>query len=138
MPTGLWLYAYYVFVALIVLEALLMIAVLRQITALHSHFVTNDRMTLTQDFPWVRWREQVNALNAALRGHYASYGIAVNFRFLQMVQQAVERYRHKMLCSRSWAERLTWDMFHQIKQRQPILRPKVYLPYGKLQALAVL
>ena len=71
MPTGLWLYAYYVFVALIVLEALLMIAVLRQITALHSHFVTNDRMTLTQDFPWVRWREQVNALNAALRGHYA-------------------------------------------------------------------
>jgi hypothetical protein len=42
MPTGLWLYAYYVFVALIVLETLLMIAVLRQITALHSHFVTND------------------------------------------------------------------------------------------------
>jgi hypothetical protein len=29
-------------------------------------------------------------------------------------------------------------MFHQIKQRQPILRPKLYLPYRELQALAVL
>ena len=66
-------------------------------------------------------REQLNALNAALRGHYAYYGIAGNFRSLQKVHRAVERYWHKMLCSRSWAGRLTWDMFHQIKQRQPIL-----------------
>ena len=50
----------------------------------------------------------------------------------------VERYWHKMLCSRSWAGRITWDMFRQIKQRQPILRPKLYLPYRELQALAVL
>jgi len=83
-------------------------------------------------------REQVNALNAALRGHYAYYGIAGNFRSLQKVHRAVERYWHKMLCSRSWAGRITWDMFHQIKQRQPILRPKLYLPYRKLQPLAVL
>ena len=83
-------------------------------------------------------REQVNILNAALRGHYAYYGIAGNFRSLQKVHRAVERYWHKMLCSRSWAGRITWDMFHQIKQRQPILRPKLYLPYRELQALAVL
>ena len=66
-------------------------------------------------------REQFNALNAALRGHYACYGIAGNFRSLQKVHRAVERYWHKMLCSRSWAGRITWDRFHQIKQRQPIL-----------------
>jgi RNA-directed DNA polymerase len=83
-------------------------------------------------------REQVNILNAALRGHYAYYGIAGNFRSLQKVHRAVERYWHKMLCSRSWAGRITWDMFHQIKQRQPILRPKLYLPYRELQALAEL
>jgi len=76
--------------------------------------------------------------NAALRGHYAYSGIAGNFRSLQKVHRAVERYWHKMLCSRSWAGRLTWDRFHQIKQRQPILRPKLYLPYRELQALAVL
>ena len=50
----------------------------------------------------------------------------------------MERYWHKMLCSRSWAGRITWDVFHQIKQRLPILRPKLYLPYKELQALAVL
>ena len=60
-------------------------------------------------------REQVNTLNAALRGHYAYYGIAGNFRSLQKLHRAVERYWHKMLCSRSWAGRITWDMFHQIK-----------------------
>jgi RNA-directed DNA polymerase len=70
--------------------------------------------------------------------HYAYYGMAGNFRSLQTVHRAVERYWHKMLCSRSWARRITWDMFHQIKQRQPILRPKLYLPYRELQALAVL
>ena len=83
-------------------------------------------------------REQVNTLNAALRGHYAYYGIAGNFRSLQKVHRAVERYWHKMLSSRSWAGRITWEVFHQIKQRQPILRPKLYLPYRELQALAVL
>ena len=64
--------------------------------------------------------------------------IAGNFRSLQKVHRAVERYWHKMLCSRSWAGRITWDMFRQIKQRQPILRPKLYLPYRELKALAVL
>ena len=83
-------------------------------------------------------REQVSNLNTVLRGHYAYYGIAGNFRSLQKVHRAVERYWHKMLCSRSWAGRITWEVFHQIKQRHPILRPKLHLPYKELQALAVL
>jgi hypothetical protein len=85
-------------------------------------------------------REQLNALNAAMRGHYAYYGIAGNFRSLQKVHRAVERYWHKMLCSRSWAGHITLDMFHQIKQRQLILRPKLYAvpSHRELQALAVL
>jgi len=44
-----------------------------------------------------------------------------------------------MLRSRSWAAGcLTWDAFNKIKQRKPLLQPKLRLPYGKLQALAVL
>jgi RNA-directed DNA polymerase len=82
--------------------------------------------------------EQVDNLNAVLRGHYAYYGIAGNFRALQRVHRAVERYWHKMLCSRSWAGRITWEAFHQIKQRLPLLRPKLHLPHRELQALAVL
>ena len=83
-------------------------------------------------------REQVDNLNAVLRGHYAYCGIGGNIRALQKVYRAVERYWHKMLCSRSWAGRITWDVFHQIKVRLPLLRPKLYLPYRELQAFAVL
>jgi group II intron reverse transcriptase/maturase len=83
--------------------------------------------------------DQVGDLNAVLRGHYAYYGIAGNIRALQKVYRAVERYWRKMLYSRSWAGRhLTWEVFGQIKERTPLLRPKLYLPYRELQALAVL
>jgi hypothetical protein len=43
-----------------------------------------------------------------------------------------------MLRSRSWAGRhLTWEVFNQIKQRTPLSRPKLHLPYRDLQSLAV-
>jgi group II intron reverse transcriptase/maturase len=83
-------------------------------------------------------REQVDQLNTVLRGHYAYYGVAGNIRALRKVHRAVERYWHKMLTSRSWAGRITWDAFHRIRERVPLLRPKLYLPYRELQALAVL
>ena len=83
--------------------------------------------------------DQVGAINAALRGHYAYYGVAGNVRALFKVYRAVERSWWKMLRNRSWAgQRLTWDIFHQIRERTPLLRPKLRLPYRELQALAVL
>jgi len=82
--------------------------------------------------------DQVDEINAVLRGHYAYYGIAGNIRALLKVYRAVERYWHRMLCSRSWAgAHLTWDAFHQIQERMPLQRPKLQLPYRALQALAV-
>lgn len=83
-------------------------------------------------------KEQVSNLNRVLRGHYAYYGIAGNFRALQRVHRAVERYWHKMLCSRSRDGHLTWEVFHRIKTAFPLLRPRLLLPYAKLQPLAVL
>jgi exopolyphosphatase/pppGpp-phosphohydrolase len=83
-------------------------------------------------------KKQVAELNAVLRGHYAYYGIAGNIRALFKVYGAVERYWRKMLCGRSWAgRRLTWALFNQIKQRTPLSRPKLHLPYRDLQSLAV-
>jgi group II intron reverse transcriptase/maturase len=83
--------------------------------------------------------DQVSEINAALRGHYAYYGVAGNIRALFKVYRATERYWHRMLRSRSWAaSRMTWDTFNQIKTRTPLLRPKLRLPYRELQALAVL
>jgi RNA-directed DNA polymerase len=83
-------------------------------------------------------REQVHNLNAVLRGHYAYYGIAGNFRAVEQVYRRVERYWYQMLCSRSRAGHMPWPTFHQIRARLPLLRPKLVLPYGELHALAVL
>jgi RNA-directed DNA polymerase len=83
--------------------------------------------------------DQAGEINAALRGHYAYYGVAGNLRALIKVYQVVERYWRRMLCSRSRdGGRLTWDIFNQIKERNPLLRPKLRLPHRELQALAVL
>src|SRR6202140_5030319 len=83
-------------------------------------------------------REQTDGLNQMLRGHYAYYGIAGNIRALQRVHRAVERYWRKMLSSRSWQGEVLWKQFRQIKERFPLLRPKLYLPYSELQAIAAL
>jgi len=83
-------------------------------------------------------QEQVDNLNVVLRGHYAYFGIAGNFRALQKVYRAVERYWHKMLCSRSWKGGIGWMVFHQIRAQSPLLRPKLYLPYRELKAIAAL
>jgi hypothetical protein len=61
-----------------------------------------------------------------------------NFRALQKVYRAVERYWHKMRCSRSWKGGIGWATYHQIRAQSPLLRPKLYLPYRELQAIAAL
>ena len=95
-----------------------------------------DQMRQTRHLPI---QEQVDALNLTLRGHYAYYGVAGNIRALQRVHRFVERYWRKMLCSRSWAGRhLTWAAFNRLKERVPLLRPRLRLPYRALQALVVL
>ncbi|MCB1771638.1 MAG: group II intron reverse transcriptase/maturase, partial [Candidatus Competibacteraceae bacterium] len=83
-------------------------------------------------------REQAIHLDRVLRGHYAYYGIAGNFRALQKVHRFAEWYWHKMLSSRSREGHLSWEIFQQIKVRHPLPRPKLHLPYRELQALAVL
>lgn len=83
-------------------------------------------------------KEQAINLNRVLRGHYAYYGIAGNLRALQRVHRVVERYWRKMLSSRNREGRVTWEVFHKIKTCYPLQRPKLVLPYPKLQAIAVL
>ena len=83
-------------------------------------------------------REQQINLNRVLRGHYAYYGIAGNYRGLQRVYHAVERYWYQMLCSRSRKGHFPWAVFHRIKELFPLRRPKLALPYAKLRAVAVL
>jgi RNA-directed DNA polymerase len=53
-------------------------------------------------------------------------------------REHVECYWRKMLSSRSWKGTVWWQQFQQIQARFPLLRPKLYLPYGDLQALVML
>ncbi len=85
-------------------------------------------------------REQMFNLNRVLRGLYGYYGIAGNFHALQKVYRFVEHYWRRMLCSRSHSRssKIPWQIFHQIKERYPLQRPKLVLPYMRLQQLTVL
>jgi RNA-directed DNA polymerase len=83
-------------------------------------------------------KEQAFNLNRVLRGHYAYYGIAGNFRALQRVHRIVERYWRKMPNSRNREGRVTWEVFQKIKAQYPLQPPKLVLPYLRLQAIAVL
>jgi RNA-directed DNA polymerase len=83
-------------------------------------------------------RVQAVNLNRVLRGHYGYYGIAGNFRALQKVHRFVERYWRKMLNSRSREGSVTWEIFHEIKERFPLQRPRLKLNYVEFQSFAVL
>ena len=83
-------------------------------------------------------KRQVINLNRVLRGHYAYYGIAGNFRALKKVYRNVERCWRKMLGSRNREGQVTWDVFLKIKTCYPLQQPKLVLPYPRLQAIAVL
>ena len=81
---------------------------------------------------------QIAQLNQALRGHYASYGVAGNLRSLQRRSDNVERYWRKMLRSRSRKGRIRWDVCQQMKRMYPLQRPKLFLPYSRIKGYAVL
>jgi hypothetical protein len=83
-------------------------------------------------------RDRREKLNQLLRGHHAYNGLAGNVRSMLKLHRAVERYWHKMLCTRSWAASCTWAVFNQLKERFPLQRPKIYLSYGRFQTYAVL
>jgi hypothetical protein len=77
-------------------------------------------------------------LHRVLRGHYAYYGLAGNLRALLKVYSATERYWFKVLNRRNREHSLRWASFARLKERHPLLRPRLGLPYAKFQRLAVL
>jgi len=83
-------------------------------------------------------REQAINLNRVLRGHYGYYGIAGNFASLCKVHRAVEAYWRKMLSSRSRKGVVRWVVFHRIKERYPLQRPALVVPYSAFKRYAVL
>jgi group II intron reverse transcriptase/maturase len=56
--------------------------------------------------------EQRAWLSAALRGHYAYYGITGNYRLLQDYRYQVAKIWHKWLARRTRGKPFTWDRFY--------------------------
>lgn len=83
-------------------------------------------------------KEQAKRINQTLRGHYAYYGLAGNLKSLYKLYRAIEWYWHKMLNSRCWKGNVSWDEFHEMKARFPLLRPELSIPYDKLKMYAML
>ena len=81
---------------------------------------------------------QAQEINQILRGHYAYYGMGGNFRTLQRIHRFCEFYWKKMLSSRSQRGNVSWEKFQRIKETFPLQRPKLYVPYSRMQSLAVL
>ena len=82
--------------------------------------------------------EQVNKINQILRGHYNYYGMGGNINSLFKLYNKVENYFKKMLGSRSWKGKINWDKYSKIKEKFPLLRPKLSIPYEKMKAYAML
>ena len=83
-------------------------------------------------------KEQSAKINEMLRGHYNYYGMGGNLGSLQKVYYKAEKYWWKLLCSRSWKGYIPWDKYNVLKKEYPLLRPKVHIPYGKMQSYAML
>jgi RNA-directed DNA polymerase len=69
--------------------------------------------------------QQQAALNAKLRGHYQYYGRASNFQNLWRFYRVVRRTWRKWLSRRTRGTPMSWDKFHDLLTRHPLLKPKI-------------
>lgn len=70
-------------------------------------------------------KEQCAALNAKLRGHYQYYGRPTNMPSLRKFYRGVRRCWRKWLNRRTRGKIFTWEQYHQLLDRHPLLRPKI-------------
>jgi RNA-directed DNA polymerase len=82
--------------------------------------------------------EQIEKINQFMRGHYNYYGLGGNYNCLVKIYRNAERIWKTMLSNRSQKSYVTWNMFKKIKERFPILRPRLKISYMSMKALAIL
>lgn len=70
-------------------------------------------------------REQADALQRKMQGHYGYYGITGNFPALIQYRKAVERAWRNWLDRRSQKRRFSWERFRQLTERFPLPRPRI-------------
>ena len=81
---------------------------------------------------------QARKINQILRGHFAYYGMGGNTPALYKVYDYTRKYWRKMLCSRSQKGYITWADYNKLLSEYPLQRPKIFIPYARMNELAVL
>jgi hypothetical protein len=76
--------------------------------------------------------------HAEVMTYYAYYGMGGNSLSLHKIYRFAERYWRKMLSSRSQRGKVVWETFYKIRESFPLRRPRLYVPFAKMQTLAVL
>lgn len=75
-------------------------------------------------------REQSQALNAKVRGHYAYFGIEGNSSLIASFTHFVAKAWHKWLARRSRKRTLTWAAMRQLLERYPLPPPRLVHRYS--------
>lgn len=70
-------------------------------------------------------------LKAKLIGHYGYFGISGNYRSLQQFYYLVKRIIFKGINRRSQCKSMTWEVFQQYLQWNPLPVPRIYHPLYK-------
>ncbi|EJO5348274.1 group II intron reverse transcriptase/maturase [Clostridium botulinum] len=83
-------------------------------------------------------KDQVDKINQILRGHYNYYGMGGNLKSMYRIYHKVEKYFRKMLSSRSQKSYITWEKFKTIKEKFPLLKPKISIPFREMKSYAIL
>ena len=82
--------------------------------------------------------EQVDKINQILRGHYNYYGMGGNYQSMSKIHYLTKKFLKKMLSSRSWKGKVTWELFNRIMVKYPILRPFIKIPFSKFNEYVML
>jgi len=98
----------------------------------------NNLQNIMREIRHWKVKDQVDRINLTLKGHYNYYGMGGNYRLLVKIYNKTKWFLKKMLSSRSWKGKVTWDLFDQIMKKYPILRPYIKIPYGDFKKYAML
>ena len=82
--------------------------------------------------------DQARAINQVLRGHYAYYGLGGNYKSLQKMHYHAEKCWRKALSKRCWKGKVDWEKFRRIQTTYPLQRPKLHIPYARMEQYVVL
>lgn len=91
-----------------------------------------------------QYREDAIKFQEALAKRLAKFALQIEPNKTRLVEFGRFSYKHaiekgkKMLSSRSWKGDINWDKYNKIKEKFPLLQPKLSIPFGKMKAYAML